>query len=797
MIDAIEQFRAAILAAGLPLPAKIEADGRLHRFPTNGKHGDEAGFYILHADNIPAGHFGCWRAGVSHNWRADIGRELSANEAKAHRARIAAIKAVREADAIKRHAEAATRAAGIWERPHPASPDHPYAARKGVSADGLREHKGLLVIPMRDAMGALHSLQFIAPDGEKRFLTGGRVKGCFHTIGEPGETFCICEGWATGASIHAATGHAVAVAFNAGNLEPVAQALRAKHPDAKIIICGDADKSGIGQTKAHEAAKSVGGSVALPTFTTEELAMEKPPTDWNDMAALRGIEAVAGLIRGVDCAPGGGEAVAPVNDTPGDFDATVARLAALKPHEYDRVRKAEAQRLKVQIKTLDNAVRDARARQDGGDSLFPDVEPWPDPVDGASLLDEIAGTVKRFIICEPEIAEVAALWIVFSWLIDHFQIAPMILITAPEMRCGKTQLLSLIGKMARRPLMASNISPAATYRVIEAHAPTLLIDEADAFFRDNEDLRGIVNSGHGRDSAYVLRTVGENFDPRRFSTWGAKVLCGIGRLQSTLMDRSLILELRRKAPGETAEKLRHANPASFAALASRLSRFADDNGVQIGQARPDIPNALHDRAQDNAEPLLAIADFCGGGWPDRARAAILKIAGATAEADTMRGGLLADIAEVFRATGQDRISTVDLIEALCADDTKPYATWARGKPMTPRHLANKLAMYRITPKTIRIGGVTAKGFLLADFADTFGRYLSVSPDTPILSVTPSQPAETLGFFDNLSVTAPPDVTDRKPPNPLKTKDCYGVTDRTPPPGEKKDFDGAGFVKVEL
>lgn len=114
-------------------------------------------------------------------------------------------------------------------------------------------------------------------------------------------------------------------------------------------------------------------------------------------------------------------------------------------------------------------------------------------------------------------------------------------------------------------------------------------------------------------------------------------------------------------------------------------------------------------------------------------------------ADTLRGGLLADIAEVFRTTGQDRISTADLIEALCADDAKPYATWARSKPMTPRHLANKLADYRITPKTIRIGGVTAKGFLLADFADTFSRYLPVSPDTPILSVTPSQPAETLGF----------------------------------------------------
>lgn len=314
MNSAIEQFRRAIEAAGITPPLKIEADGGLHRFATNGKASDNSGWYVLHTDGIPAGSFGCWRASVSHNWLANIARELNASEMQAHRARMNAIKAARDADEIKRHTEAATKAAGIWERAQPASPDHPYAVRKGVSVSGLREHEGQLVIPMRDATSALCSLQFIAPDSGKRFLPGGRVKGCFHMIGEPDTTLCICEGWATGASIHAATGHAVAVAFNAGNLQPVAVALRAKYPDAKIILCGDADQSGGGQMAAHKAAKTVNGVVALPAFTTEESAMEKPPSDFNDLAKLRGLEAVKAGIHAACSAPVAAPCVA---DEPG------------------------------------------------------------------------------------------------------------------------------------------------------------------------------------------------------------------------------------------------------------------------------------------------------------------------------------------------------------------------------------------------------------------------------------------------------------------------------------------------
>lgn len=789
-----EQFLAAIEAAGIARPDKITADGGLHRFASNGKPRDDSGWYVLHTDGIPAGIFGCHRADIRQNWRADIGRDLTPAERQTHRKQMDAINAMRKADEAKRHAEAAVKAAGIWEQAQPASANHPYAARKGVSVDGVKEHKGSLVVPMRDATGVLCSLQFIPPaqGARKMFLKDGRVKGCFHMIGQPGGTLYVAEGYATAASVHAATGQAVAVAFDAGNLGPVALALWAKYPKEKIIICGDADQSGVGQAKAHDAASAVNGSVALPDFTADELAVEKPPSDWNDYAALRGLEAVRAGIQAADCAASGHQADTPANDTAGDYDAAVTALAALKPHEYDRVRKAEATRLGVRPATLDDAVKGLRTRQDGGGaaSLFPDIESWPEPVKGAALLDEIANTVSQFIACDKTIADTVALWIAFTWLIGHFHIAPILMITAPDKECGKTTLLNLISRMAQRPLSASNISPAAIFRVIETHRPTLLLDETDTFLKENEEARGIINSGHTRDSAFVVRLVGDDHTPTRFCTFGAKALSGIGKLPATLESRSIIVEMRRKLPGEKIMQTRFAEPGLFARLASQLARFADDAGDAVSHMRPSLPQSLGSRAQDNAEPLLAIADYAGGDWPDRARAAILKIAGAAAEADTLRGGLLQDIQAVFMATGQDRISTADLLAALIADDTKPWATYARGKPMTPRHLANRLANYRIAPNTIRIGGMVAKGFLLSAFAETFDRYLSLPPDTPFLSVTPLQPVESLGLFNNLSVTNDPSVTDRKARNPAETLACNGVTDKNPLPGEEACFDVA-------
>lgn len=253
------------------------------------------------------------------------------------------------------------------------------------------------------------------------------------------------------------------------------------------------------------------------------------------------------------------------------------------------------------------------------------------------------------------------------------QIAPLAVITAPEKRCGKTQLLTILGKLSYRPLSANSISPASLYRCIEAWQPTLLLDETDAFLKENEELRGVINSGHSRDNAYVIRTVGDDFTPKRFSTWGAKTLSGIGHLSDTLMDRAIILELRRKLSHESVDRLRHAEPDLFLTLTRKLARFADDYREQVRHARPVLPDVLNDRQQDNWEPLLAIAGCAGSEWLNRANQVALKLS-ASDKSASISNELLADIQEVFESKRASKISTADLINALTEDTEKSWAT---------------------------------------------------------------------------------------------------------------------------
>ncbi len=294
--DPTEQFRAAILAAGLTPPDDMVADGLLHRFPTNGRRGDDSGWYVLHDDGMPAGAFGCWRSGLQSSWCAKADSDMTAAEREAHRQRIKAMQAQREAEHARVQQQARDAAALAWKAATPAT-GHDYLTRKGIKAHGVRCSGRHLLIPMRDTSGTIHSLQTIAPDGVKRFQPGGRVNGCYHAIGKPNGLLIVCEGYATGASIHEATGHAVAVAFNAGNLRAVAEALRTKHPALKIIMAADDDArtpGNPGLSKATEAARIVGGCVAIPDF-----GGDRPDgvTDFNDLHQIAGADAVRACIE--------------------------------------------------------------------------------------------------------------------------------------------------------------------------------------------------------------------------------------------------------------------------------------------------------------------------------------------------------------------------------------------------------------------------------------------------------------------------------------------------------------------
>ncbi|GJH04488.1 DUF3631 domain-containing protein [Paraburkholderia terrae] len=460
----------------------------------------------------------------------------------------------------------------------------------------------------------------------------------------------------------------------------------------------------------------------------------------------------------------------------------IERLAALQPLQYDRVRRSEANRLGCKLSTLDGMVRKARSAGATPDGMFDAVQECDEPVDGEALLDEIADTVRSFVRCEMPTVHAVTLWIAMTWLMDIVEVAPIAAITAPEKRCGKSQLLALMGRLSYRPLAASNITPAALFRVIEAWHPTLLIDEADAFMKENEELRGLLNCGHTRDNAFVVRTVGDDHTPKRFIVWGAKAIAGIGQLSETLMDRSITLELRRKLPSETLQKLRHADADIFVTLRSKLAKWTGDRAQDICHARPTAPDGLNDRAADNWEPLLQIADVAGGEWPGRARRAALRLSGDEGNSQSVGSELLSDIQAVFERRGVDRIFMADLLSELLQDEEAPWKTWNRGREMTILQLGKKLKDYGIKSKSVRIGYNSWKGYQIEQFSDAFARYLCSKRDTAP-SVTESLSSIDAGLSVSEAQTRDPSdmlaVTAESPSDNA----CDGVTVETGSVGE--------------
>lgn len=261
----------AMRAAGLAPHKEIDLrdDGKLTRYRVQGdKAGSRNGWAVLYSNPICSGAFGSWKTGESHTWREVSHKPQTPAERAELQRQLAAMRAARDAERDKVQEEARARAAKLWTRARPATDVHPYLQRKSVGAYGVRQLRELLLIPARDEHGQLHTLQFIGPDGAKRFLSGGRIAGCYCPIGRPLDSLLICEGYATGATLYAATGRAVAVCFSAGNLQPVASALRAKFPGMSLIICADNDPTpgNPGVTHATRAARAVGGLVAVPHF---------------------------------------------------------------------------------------------------------------------------------------------------------------------------------------------------------------------------------------------------------------------------------------------------------------------------------------------------------------------------------------------------------------------------------------------------------------------------------------------------------------------------------------------------
>jgi putative DNA primase/helicase len=379
------------------------------------------------------------------------------------------------------------------------------------------------------------------------------------------------------------------------------------------------------------------------------------------------------------------------------------------------------------------------------------LKPWPHHVDGVDLVNALAATFRTYIALPPHADVALALLVLMTWCFEVLSIAPKVAITSPVKRCGKTNLLVLIASLVRRPLLVSNITAPALFRAIEKFQPTLLIDEADTFLKNNESLRGIINSGHTRKTAVVVRCSGENHEPRGFSTWCPQAIACIGRLHTTVADRSINIRLRRRAPTETITRLRLDQiDQDCEPLRQQAARWALDYLDAIREADPRVPD-INDRAQDCWRSLLAIAEQAGASSLDAAWNAAVGLSTADREDSELSIELLSDIRILLKATGNaDFVGSTWLRNELLRLEDRPWHDFAGGRAISSKRIASLLADFEVLP----ISSGTLRGYGQDRFDDAFARYLPLdeastrqdapknrmvgdiqSPDRPAITVT--------------------------------------------------------------
>jgi hypothetical protein len=376
----------------------------------------------------------------------------------------------------------------------------------------------------------------------------------------------------------------------------------------------------------------------------------------------------------------------------------------------------------------------------------------------SGMLDAIDSYLGRFVIY-PSVHERRAhvLWIAHTWLMDAWDSTPRIAFLSPEPGSGKSRALEVTEPLVQRPVHAVNTSPAYLFRKVSdpEGPPTILYDEIDTVFgpkaKDNEDIRGMLNAGH-RKGATAGRCVvrGKTVITEELPAYCAVALAGLDDLPATIMSRSVVVRMRRRAPGEKVEPWRlRINGPQAAVLKARLAAWSESVAAQLAAqpAWPSMPEGIEDRDADVWEALLAVADLAGGRWPVDARESCVRLVKANREtAPSLGVQLLGDIRAVFDAFGADKIPTDDLVKALCGLDESPWRSIRKGEALDARSLAVRLGKYGIGSKSQRHNETVFKGYARAQFDDAWTRYLpaptpsetavtSVTPDTGMLPVT--------------------------------------------------------------
>ena len=363
-----------------------------------------------------------------------------------------------------------------------------------------------------------------------------------------------------------------------------------------------------------------------------------------------------------------------------------------------------------------------------------DSDPIPEKVDLAPILDEVTRFLDRFVAFPSQQAlHATTLWAVHAHAIDAFESTPRLALLSPEKGSGKTRTLEVLDLIVPGAMHAANLSAPAIFRRVASDRPTLLMDECDSYLgprtaREHEELRGLINAGHRR-GAVAYRCVGEpsKMEVHEFPAFAAVALAGLGDLPDTIIDRSIVVKMRRRAPSEVVEsfRIRKVTPEGHA-LRDRMQAWAVSNLDVLRDAEPEMPQGIVDRPADVWEPLLAIADLAGPDWAERARVACVALNRERREADPSLGvQLLQDVRTVF-GDGH-KLSTETLIGRLCDLDESPWGD-LRGRALDARGLARRLRPFGPRPKKVRIGETSLQGYERGDFYDAWVRYLPPSAE---------------------------------------------------------------------
>lgn len=410
----------------------------------------------------------------------------------------------------------------------------------------------------------------------------------------------------------------------------------------------------------------------------------------------------------------------------------------------------------------------------------------------AELLEQCRAWIPRYIVVSDNQAIIMAAWLLHTHTFDAADTTPYLDITAPERACGKSRLMETLEALAAAPIRSGGMTAAALVRTIEAKKPTIFLDEMDAQLSGSKEyaeaVRGILNEGF-RKGGVFYKCAGKDFELKGFNVYCPKCFAGIGQLPDTIASRSIIIEMRRKLPGEIVEPFRQRAVVKAALpIRERLEAWAAKGAVDLLRSIEPKPIAsLTDRQNDIAEPLLCVAQLAGSGWLQMLTSALQSVLSGTGAEDTSIGvTLLTDIRAVFDERQMNGIRSQAMAGHLCEIEGRPWADWNHGKGMTPNNLARQLKKFGLHPQTIRVGGDTPKGYRRSDFEDVWRRYC---PLPPIPTATLPQPASLLAetAFSNRN-TQPPVAVAKSASNPHEQR---SVADFAVKNGE------SGYLEGEL